>query len=798
MRVRLFLIGIVLVLLAVTLPYLSLAQSAPDVQLGQPISGRLTADRLEARYAYQGQAGDRLTIAVESSFDSYVEFQDDIWQRLAANDDAAALDVTLARSGLFYIYVSSYSGLSTGDYTLRVDGDAVQQVADLTNISYGQTAEGELDSDVESVPFSFQGSAGDNIRITLNTSEFDAFLTLENLDGDVLASDDNSGGETDALLEFTLADDGTYIIQVLDAFGQESGAFSLRLDLLENGEPVIFPTIVPAATLPPDPAQPTAVPTPAPVSGGDTLVFGGSVTGILEGQPFTYTFEGTAGQTVVLILESDDFDPFVSLLDSDGTVLASDDDSAGSLNALLEFTLPADGTYSVEVTSFFSNPRGTYTLSLGDGAAVAMPTNEPSGTGGDDTVLAFGDTVQGELTRRENLREYTFEGEAGQLVTITQVSDDFDSFLRLFGPDGDELASDDDGGGSLNSQISSFALPANGTYTISAESLSGSATGDFELTLDVTRVEALETNVTVSGRLSTEGDAVQYTFTGQAGDVVMIAMTSDDFDTYLYLYAPGQSDAFAFNDDSNGANSLVGPVTLPEDGVYRVEARAYSDGGSGRFEITLTQPEVTALESGQEVEAVLDAESQIQVFRINGQAATHLEMRLSGEGEVNYFLRGPDGFNVLSNFVLLSTEPPHDATVVLNQDGEYLLVVQPGTPSEDATFTVRVTSRELESLSDGPQIARFSDTRFENAFQFEGEGGQRYRLVLAPAGRDIIALSPTVDVLQNGVSIAYISSSQVDTLELVFTVPEDGQVVVRINDYSYSTAELEVRLEPVE
>jgi len=82
MRLRLFIIGILLVALAISFPLLSAAQGTAEVQIGQPIAGRLTPDQLEIRYAYEGQVGEQLSIAVEATFDSYVELQDDTWQRL--------------------------------------------------------------------------------------------------------------------------------------------------------------------------------------------------------------------------------------------------------------------------------------------------------------------------------------------------------------------------------------------------------------------------------------------------------------------------------------------------------------------------------------------------------------------------------------------------------------------------------------------------------------------------------------------------------------------------------------------
>lgn len=785
MRLRLFIIGILLVALAISFPLLSAAQGTAEVQIGQPIAGRLTPDQLEIRYAYEGQVGEQLSIAVEATFDSYVELQDDTWQRLASNDDAAegsgsVLDLTLTRSGLMYIYLTSYSGLSTGDYTLRVNSPALQ-VDDVSSIVYGQTIEDELDSEVDSVPFAFEGSAGDEIRIILNSSEFDAFLTLETLDGEQLANDDNSAGESDAQIDFILPEDGTYVIQVLDAFGGESGAFSLTLNQLENGVVIDAPA-------------PTAAPVMEVPSAGEDIVLGDSVEGQLDGTALSYRFEGSADQAILITLTSDDFDPFLTLLDSSGAVLETDDDSAGNLNAQIEFTLPADDTYTIEVGSFFDGARGAYNLSLSDAAVVVVPTPEPSGDG----QIALGETVEGELTRRQGTLEYTFEGEAGQVISISQHSDDFDSFVRLLGPDGEELISDDDGGDGFDSLISAYALPENGTYTISAESLGGGGSGSFTLTLDSVDLESIAFGDSIDGRLSREGERLLYSFEGEAGDVVIISLSSEDFDTYLTLNEPGGDFPLAENDDTNGTDSLVGPITLPSDGLYQIEVRAYSDGAIGRFQLNLSRPEVVELESGQEADGALTDDTSALVYKINGQAGMRMELRLSGEGDVTFALRGPDGYSVLSQSAFLDTTPPFETSTVLNQTGEYLLVVQPTTAGDEVEFSVRLTLRELDSLDEEPQIASFSDNVFEAAYQFTGEADQQYELVLEPQDAKGISVNPSIDITQNGTSVAYISTSGVDTVSLTFTVPSDGMVVLKITSYAYEDVDVEVTLRPVD
>lgn len=67
---------------------------------------------------------------------------------------------------------------------------------------------------------------------------------------------------------------------------------------------------------------------------------------------------------------------------------------------------------------------------------------------------------------------YTFDGEAGQTMTIELESADFDTVLQLKGPDGELLTSNDDYGVTLNSTIV-IELPETGTYSAIATSYSG-------------------------------------------------------------------------------------------------------------------------------------------------------------------------------------------------------------------------------------------------------------------------------------------------------------------------------------
>src|SRR5262245_34368328 len=68
-------------------------------------------------------------------------------------------------------------------------------------------------------------------------------------------------------------------------------------------------------------------------------------------------------KTYVIDLESNDFDAYLRILDSNGKQLASDDDGGEGLNARIRFTPPKDDTYQLVATRFASG-QGDYLLKV--------------------------------------------------------------------------------------------------------------------------------------------------------------------------------------------------------------------------------------------------------------------------------------------------------------------------------------------------------------------------------------------------------------------------------------------------
>ena len=97
-------------------------------------------------------------------------------------------------------------------------------------------------------------------------------------------------------------------------------------------------------------------------------------------------------------------------------------------------------------------------------------------------TLRYGDTVHGETTRN-GCQLWSFSGGAGEEVSISLMSEDFDTFLALFGPQDKFIASNDDGGAGDASLIDTLVLPTTGDYTIAVQGYSGSDFGFYDLNL---------------------------------------------------------------------------------------------------------------------------------------------------------------------------------------------------------------------------------------------------------------------------------------------------------------------------
>jgi hypothetical protein len=196
-----------------------------------------------------------------------------------------------------------------------------------------------------------------------------------------------------------------------------------------------------------------------------------------------YRYESPGGETIVILMESADFDTFLSLGRIEYgafTQLASDDDGGGGTNARIEHTIVAAGTYLIRANSWMSDETGSY--------SILVNRAEPSPAIVERTPIRVGQSVAGRFTTDtptledgSHFAEFTLAGSEGQTVEIQLTSDDFDAYLWVgILVDGlfESIEVNDDGEDGTNARIL-FTFPDNQTYVIRANTLNEGETGSF-------------------------------------------------------------------------------------------------------------------------------------------------------------------------------------------------------------------------------------------------------------------------------------------------------------------------------
>ena len=103
------------------------------------------------------------------------------------------------------------------------------------DISLGKTVQGNIQSAGDVDVFRFTGKAGEQIGAEVFAARYgsplDSILTLYNMRGQILASNDDSGAGTDSLLRARLPADGIYYLGLMDAFDRGGPLYLYHLAL---------------------------------------------------------------------------------------------------------------------------------------------------------------------------------------------------------------------------------------------------------------------------------------------------------------------------------------------------------------------------------------------------------------------------------------------------------------------------------------------------------------------------------------------------------------------------------------
>jgi hypothetical protein len=205
-----------------------------------------------------------------------------------------------------------------------------------------------------------------------------------------------------------------------------------------------------------------------------------------------WRFHGQAGHVYAVTLRSDDFDAYLAVGSSAGASCddcETDDDGGGGTDSRVEFRVASSGGYEIRANSLSGGETGAYTLELEDLGERDGPDMEVDV---EATPIQAGPAVRGELTEDDAQADddsyydlYVYRGRAGEAITISLSSEDFDAYLavgRLVDGEIEVLETNDDGPAGTDSFIR-LTLPDDGEYLIRANSLSAGETGAYTLRL---------------------------------------------------------------------------------------------------------------------------------------------------------------------------------------------------------------------------------------------------------------------------------------------------------------------------
>jgi hypothetical protein len=523
---------------------------APLIAYNEVKEGQLDAPGAVDEWIFEAQAGERVNVVLNSQFDSYLELYGPEGEFITASDDnsgslnAALFEVQIRKTGRHILAVRGYGG-AMGSYTLTLSGGH-------PTVGGGLLASGESRTVIlspEGIKWHYQGKKASYLTVTATPADgLAARLALYGPDGAWLAGDDGAGEVNAEIVEFQLPAAGVYTIQAQSA--AKSGPVTITLS---------------------DSPQP---------SGGGSLALGQSRTGSLKpGDSHQWHFTGEAGQLINLSLTSE-FEALLELRDSQDMTLAENDPTTNSNPVINLFTLPANDTYTVMVQSLSADEGGKYELSL-------KPIKIGPGGG-----MLVADKLTQALLLPGQSDTWLFEAEADSFITIRVQSSEIDTYLELYGPDGALLSEDDDSGGGLNAALLDFPTAEAGEYRLvvrPAQAGRLTVSGVYDIFLTVSE-DLAPTGILASGdtKTSSLSAAEQQTwiFEAERGSFVTVKMESATLDTYLSLYN-NSGTLLAVNDDFLDKQAVIANFITPEDGVYRVVARAYSTEEVGDYTISL-------------------------------------------------------------------------------------------------------------------------------------------------------------------------------------------------------------------
>lgn len=337
------------------------------------------------------------------------------------------IEAFLPRRGTYYLLVRSYRA---GSYTLHTEQGETPQLLSLG----GTPREGSISTARQTRLYRLEVTVPTQVILYTSGSLLDTTGALVDTEDRIISQDDDGGESTNFRIETFLPRRGTYFLRVR-GYSSSTGSYTLHA---ERGE------------------------LPMRLSLGGPALQGS----IEESRDADVYFLDVTGPTGVAIYTTGGFDSVGSLFDPDNRLIATDDDGGDGLNFRIDTFLVRSGTYSLEVTKPFFGKAGTYSVQAARGESPTL-------------LLLGGPPQQGAILTGGAEDLFRLQVTNPTRVAIS-TSGGVDTGGELYDPQGELIATDDDGGDGENFRINAILL-RRGTYVLRIVPSHPASTGSYTL-----------------------------------------------------------------------------------------------------------------------------------------------------------------------------------------------------------------------------------------------------------------------------------------------------------------------------
>jgi hypothetical protein len=485
---------------------------------------------------------------------------------------------------------------------------------------------------------------------TYTTGPTDTVGRLLDANGTELASNDDFTDLNFRIVRAVSA--GTYYISVRHFSSTSTGSYALRVE---------FST---TTTSPDDHGNTTATAT--------AVTVGSSTNGVMNtSDDVDYFRVQLTGSGTLTVYSTGSMDTVGSLLDSNGTVLATNDDYT-DLNFRIVRSVAA-GTYYISVRGY-GGQTGSYVLRV-EFSGAPTTTDDHGNTASSATAVNLNSSTNGAINSPGDVDFFRVQVTATGTLTLTTTGTT-DTYGRLLDANGVELASNDDYT-DLNFRI--VHTVTAGTYYISVRHYSPTETGAYVLRVDFsagtsgggggggttgddhgnTAGTATPVNVgsSTNGAINTPGD-IDFFRVQVTGSGTLTVFTTGSTDTYGRLLDANGVE-LAANDDYADLNFRI--TRAVSAGTYYISVRHFSSGSTGAYVLRVeftgavtddhgnTISAATAVSLNSSTNGAIDSAGDVDFFRVQVTGAGTLTVFTTGSTDTVGTLYNSSGTMIASN-----------------------------------------------------------------------------------------------------------------------------------------------------